>query len=286
MAVTTRRGVKKKTAAAGSSFLELLPRDVILEVAKHVHESEALAFVLTCKAFRDAREEALKEQEKKSKRKRANQKMRTVYYYHFNSRVRVSDDWIKWAFSMKWEWENLRDETEEHKKNLLLRVAGYAGSETSLCWLKKQGCDLGREACWGAARGGQLKLLKWLKSEIPSFAEYIDPSMCHNAAFGGHVKVLEYLKSEGMAFNSAACSKAAVTGHLDVLKYLKSEGAPFDSKTCWNAAYWGHLEILKWLRSEGCPWDAQECLRVAKRKEMREWISNGTHLEVGEWVLL
>merc|ERR1711977_610021 len=84
MAVTTRSGAKK--TAAASSFLELLPREMVLEVAKHVHESEALAFVLTCKAFRDAREEALKEQEKKSKRKGASQKLKTVYYYHFNSR--------------------------------------------------------------------------------------------------------------------------------------------------------------------------------------------------------
>jgi hypothetical protein len=59
MAVTTIRGVKK-AAAAGSSFLELLPRDVILEVAKHVHESEALAFVLTCKGCRDAMKESLR----------------------------------------------------------------------------------------------------------------------------------------------------------------------------------------------------------------------------------
>ena len=37
-----------------------LPKEVYFEVAKHVHKSEALAFAMSCKGFKDAMKEALK----------------------------------------------------------------------------------------------------------------------------------------------------------------------------------------------------------------------------------
>ena len=102
-----------------------------------------------------------------------------------------------------------------------------------------------------------------------------DSLTCMEAARGGHLKVLKYLKSEGVAFDSWICSEAAEGGHIDVLKYLKSEGMSFDSKTCLLAAFGGRLEVLKWLRSEegNCPWNIKECLHVANSENHKETVT-------------
>ena len=45
-----------------------LPRDVCIEIAKHVHESEALAFAMTCTGFRDGMKDALKTRKRSARR--------------------------------------------------------------------------------------------------------------------------------------------------------------------------------------------------------------------------
>merc|ERR1711934_692323 len=83
------------------------------------------------------------------------------------------------------------------------------------------------------------------------------------AAVGGHLEILQWLRSEGCPWDSRACSCAASGGHLETLKWLRSEGCPWDEETCRSAAEHGHLEVLKWLRSEGCPWDEKACSGAA-----------------------
>merc|ERR1712157_305183 len=53
--------VEKKENAPPVPVELPLPHDVCLEIAKHVHESEALAFAMSCKGFKDAMKEALRE---------------------------------------------------------------------------------------------------------------------------------------------------------------------------------------------------------------------------------
>ena len=52
--------VEKKEKAPLEPVPLLLPHELCLEIAKHVNESEALAFALSCKAFKDAMKEALR----------------------------------------------------------------------------------------------------------------------------------------------------------------------------------------------------------------------------------
>ena len=90
---------------------------------------------------------------------------------------------------------------------------------------------------------------------------------CSGAALGGHIDVLKYLKSEGMPFDEETCASAIEVGDLEILKYLKSEGVTFDEDHCYFAAEAGDLDVLKWLRSEEvkCPWDPDECFEAAMR---------------------
>ena len=248
-------------------------------MAKHVHESEALAFAMTCRGCRDAMKEDMKRRKGNTvctgKQRKTLLTTRTRHYRMIDGYVPVSEDWIKWAFSMEWEYGDEDEDSVEQKDELLTHLAGRGGFKDVLIWLKSEGCVLGNDACYGAAYGGHIKVLKYLKSEGVSFDEYT----CKAAAEGGHMKVLKYLKSEGVAFDSETCRGAAEGGHIKVLKYLKSEGVPFDSWTCFYAAYGGHPELLKWLKSEevNCPWDVQGCLDIAKHwkhKEVVTWIKS------------
>jgi hypothetical protein len=226
-----------------------LPKDLYVEVAKYVHESESLAFSMTCRDFSKAMKEVRRARKEKagtkSKRLTTSQK-----YYMENEGVPVSEDWIKWAFSMKWEYPKKSRYNEDKKKGFLVFLAARCGHKDLLGWLKSRGCRLGVNACHGAAQGGHIEALKYLKSEGQSF----DRWTCWDAALGGHIKVLEYLKNEeGVSFDKRTCRRAALNGHLHVLKYLRSERVPLDSDCYRCAAYGCHLHVLEWLRSQGCP---------------------------------
>ncbi|UPR03967.1 hypothetical protein HOP50_14g72980 [Chloropicon primus] len=127
-----------------------------------------------------------------------------------------------------------------------------------------------------AAFQGSKKAMEWLVSQgIPlkikgkySGSDNNEVVAVVGAAAGGHIEILEWLKSEGCKFNEETCSCAAEGGHLDVLQWARSQNPPcdWDERTCYCAARGGHLEILKWARSQDppCPWDPEDCVRVAK----------------------
>merc|ERR1712176_726351 len=95
--------VEKKENAPPVPVELPLPHDVCLEIAKHVHESEALAFAMSCKGFKDAMKEALRSRKNTvytGKRRKMLLTTRTKHYQENFEGVLVSEDWIKWAFSM------------------------------------------------------------------------------------------------------------------------------------------------------------------------------------------
>merc|ERR1712157_595483 len=108
--------VEKKENAPPVPVELPLPHDVCLEIAKHVHESEALAFAMSCRGFRDAMKEALRSRKNTvytGKRRKMLLTTRTKHYgwqpdygpsKNMREVVPVSEDWIKWAFSMKWRY--------------------------------------------------------------------------------------------------------------------------------------------------------------------------------------
>jgi hypothetical protein len=120
-----------------------LPKEIYLEVTKHVHESEALAFAMTCTSFRDAMKDTLKAREGNTKTKTKRNWLRTSRkHYKMTDPVPVSEDWIKWAFCMEWKYVAKRKKSEENKVKFLTYLAAHGGLKGALIWLKSQGCIL------------------------------------------------------------------------------------------------------------------------------------------------
>lgn len=74
-----------------------------------------------------------------------------------------------------------------------------------------------------AARSGFKDVLGWLKDR--GVALHNAPWAAQAAAEGGQLEVLKYLKSENLSLDEKEFRKvAAEGGHLDVVEYLEGEG--------------------------------------------------------------
>ena len=161
--------------------------------------------------------------------------------------------------------------------------AGMGGSIEVLEYLRERGYQFDGKACGGkasdgAARGGHLEALKFLRGLDPPcpWSSYT----CCLAAKGGHLDVLKWCRSQKppCRWSSGMCATAAERGHLDVLKWCRTKipPCPWSAGTCSGAACGGHLDVLKWLRAQTppCPWTDQACVQAAY----------GGHLEVLKWL--
>ena len=126
--------------------------------------------------------------------------------------------------------------------------------------------------CNVAAKGGQLEVLQWLRSEAGG-EFYWNETTCKIAAENGHLEVLKWAHQNGCPWNATTCANAASKGHLEVLKWAHENGCKWGATTCSNAAAGGHFEVLQWARQNGCPWNVETCSMAAK---------NG-HLELLKW---
>ena len=155
--------------------------------------------------------------------------------------------------------------------------AGMGGSVEILEYLLGKGCEFDLRACHGAASGGCLEALKFLRGLDPPCPW--DGMTCAVAAKGGHLEVLKWARSQDppCPWNEWTCSWAAEGGHLDVLKWAREQDppCPWNEFTCAKAAKGGHLEVLKWARAQEppCPWYIDTCVDAAK----------GGHLDVLKW---
>ena len=131
MAATTNRGANKRKRGPTTKEEKEekpppvpvpvpLPHDVCVEIAKHVHEDEALAFASSCKGFRDAMKESLRGRENTvftGKRRKVILTTRVSHYWNSETYFGkacltprgkskrdegfpVSEAWIKLAFYM------------------------------------------------------------------------------------------------------------------------------------------------------------------------------------------
>eukprot|EP00605_Chrysophyceae_sp_TOSAG23-4_P002083 GSChrysophyteH1.ASY1.ANO1.2304.1 assembled CDS len=100
-----------------------------------------------------------------------------------------------------------------------------------------------------------------------------DVDTCHGAAKGGHLHVLQWLRSQDppCPWDEETCRYAALRGHLDVLQWLRSQDppCPWDESTCssllGSSAKGGHLDVLQWLRSQDPP-----CPNLTHAKSLRK----------------
>jgi len=148
-------------------------------------------------------------------------------------------------------------------------AAAKGGQLRLLQWLRGRDCPWNSDTCKGAALHGHLETLQWARGEECPWDKYT----CEGAAEGGQLATLRWLRQEGCPWDRRTCAAAARGGHLETLRWARGEGCPWDVRTCEEAARGGQLQTLQWLRGEGCPWSAWTCAVAAA----------GGHLEVLRW---
>ena len=171
----------------------------------------------------------------------------------------------------------------------VIRRAAYKGNQDVLTWTKNSNpgkwidrCEgwlgLSASPCNAAARGGQLKVLQWLRSDAGGKCP-CNETTCAAAAKNGQLEVLDWLRQKGCPWGvePCACKLAAQNGHLEILKRARQNGCPrFDEIICKVAAFHGRINILKWARENECPWDTETCTYAATKGhfELLKWAYN------------
>ena len=84
-----------------------------------------------------------------------------------------------------------------------------------------------------AANHGHLDTLRCWKREKPYRLD--EPQICEGAAAGGHLEVLKWLRENECPWNYT-CRDAALGGHLEVLKWARENGCPWNERKCTIAA--------------------------------------------------
>ncbi len=76
---------------------------------------------------------------------------------------------------------------------------------------------------------GHLNIVQWAAKslECPP-RNWIWNNTCAGAAKGGHLEILQWLKSQGCPWNNETCADAAEGGHLELLQWARSQGCPWD----------------------------------------------------------
>ena len=196
----------------------------------------------------------------------------------------------------------------------VIRRAAYKGNQDVLTWTKNSNpgkwidrCEgwlgLSASPCNAAARGGQLKVLQWLRSDAGGKCpcnettcaaaakngqlEVLDwlrqkgcpwgVETCAAAAEGGHLETLIWARQNRCPWDKNVCKLAAQNGHLEILKRARQNGCPrFDEIICKVAAFHGRINILKWARENECPWDTETCTYAATKGhfELLKWAYN------------
>eukprot|EP00953_Heterococcus_sp_UTEX-ZZ885_P016787 9417-Heterococcus_DN1.PRE.1 len=129
-----------------------------------------------------------------------------------------------------------------------------SGSINMLKWLKAQKLStLCWYACEGAAEGGQLAVLQYLRSEE---YDWSGSSVMCRAARSGSIAMVEWLQQyEGVEIDPRAMAAAASEGQTAMCEYLLNIGCYWTDAAPTKAAEAGHFETLRWLRKKGCPWN-------------------------------
>ncbi|QDZ18282.1 hypothetical protein HOP50_01g07870 [Chloropicon primus] len=202
-----------------------------------------VAFGLTCKTFLEAVTMATSPEWKK-----VALKTDLTDDKFFQQMPCFSMDWFQCVFHFFKRWNGANWRSGKYYDHLydsdLMYLAAFQGSKKVMEWLVSQGISLD---IWRYYHG------------VVAAA---------GAAGGGHLHVLEWLRSEGCGFDERTYVGAARGGHLHVLKWLRSQDPPCDWNkwTCSYAAIGGHLDVLQWARSQDppCDWTPEDCRRQAQ----------------------
>ncbi|WZN63311.1 hypothetical protein HKI87_07g48590 [Chloropicon roscoffensis] len=256
-------------------------------VDEYLHQNDLLAFAMTCRFFRDTTTDLRKKVGRTTLnayrlddlRKSGKVASHTLGWFQwvcdtFKVLPRFTGGNLINYAALQGSVEILRWLMEDKGWELNWHTgwfAGMSGSVEVLEYLLERGYEFDRNVCRGAAKGGRLEALKFLRGLDPPCPW--DEWTCIRAAEGGHLEVLKWVRSQ-----DPPCPwVAAMRGHLDVLKWMRAQEppCPWSASTCSLAARIGQLEALKWLRAQNppCPWSRSACrLEAWKHQHVIDWI--------------
>lgn len=140
------------------------------------------------------------------------------------------------------------------------RTAGQAGNIPMIEWLI---ANVGRPynaITIGAAKGGQLATLKWLRKK----GFVLLPGVMTAAAESGSLETFQWLEKKGCPLEVEICDMAARSGCLKLLQRTRELNSPWREKTSLEAFRSGNLEMVKWMKEQECPWHPNNCLKAAQ----------------------
>jgi hypothetical protein len=182
----------------------------------------------------------------------------------------------------------------------LFRIA-QKGNLKLLKWFEYSGFPITWSDAQGAARGGHVHILQWLKEElglpeeeegealfyqavkggsVPTLSWLLlalpflaagggDPECSLAAAKAGHVEVLGWLEASGFNLDKSKILEIGGSGDSDknfrLLKWAVSRGFPFSSLSLGMDA---DLEKILWAVENGAPWNFLVCAGLAARGDL------------------
>ena len=283
------RSVCAKLEAKNEKLLGRLPPEIWQKILDdYLHQNDFLTVALTCRFFREKQKDLGKKVETNLKddlllelRKSGKMPSHTLGWFQW-----VCDYW-EILPSCKRKCFGMVEGAVY--KGVLLNYAAFQGSVEILRWLvEEKGWKLNKDTGSRAGLGGSVEVLEYLKFMGYKFDVELQVRRCKNtwnacdgAARGGSLEALEFLRGLDPPCHwdeSTSCDAARI-GNLDVLKWARSQDppCPWDEDVCYYAAGRGHLEVLKWARSQDppCPWSRSDCRRVASQND---------HQHIVKWI--
>ena len=185
-----------------------------------------------------------------------------------------------------------------------------------LQWLEDDHHDLCNNSLVfdGAARGGQLHVLKWAFHIVASYSGPIFPHdrpclswLAYEAASEGHLHVVQWLTKQGKVRGNSICKGAARGGHINIIHWAVCHGYLYgpNCRMCFEASRNGHLKVLKRIVRNG-GWNAIDAVvgaaigghfpvlrwlegmtttKIAFHQQVIDWAAPNGHLEIVKWSL-
>jgi len=119
---------------------------------------------------------------------------------------------------------------------------------------------------YGAARAGRQDSIAWLLHKLgPGRGQVLDNfKACEGAAEGGHLELLQWLRAQQFRWDWTTPRAAAEGGHIEVLSYAFQNGCQRGKSTYGGAIKAGQLAALQFIHGSMCPgWSKAEFLRLA-----------------------
>ena len=131
----------------------------------------------------------------------------------------------------------------------LLNYAAFQGSAEVLRWLmEEKDWELNEDTGWWAGMSGSVEVLEHLLERGYEF----DMMACSGAARGGCLEALKFLRGldPPCPWNRGTCAYAVQGGHLEILKWARSQDppCPWSRRDCRDGAFQsGHQHIIDWI---------------------------------------